>query len=1371
MVLTKESSILGYPGEVSKSLNADHHDVCKYANQEDSNYVTIRNALKTLARGFSSRGMPKPVRYCRSINGLASPYSHLSSTLDIAERRGQSSNESELVDKLFTPDQDLEEDFAFLQQRWMPGTCEWILSEPLFKLWLEQSSGSRITWLNAPPASGKSVLSTYIVNHIREMGFYCQYFLVNFRDPTKRSTAALLRSIGLQMAKQIPAFRRDMAKFSREGVALEKKDARFMWHKIFAPVLSKMVLTAPLYWIIDALDELEAPRVLLELLQGLSTSRTPIHVLFTSRKIESFTLAFERLSVSIPVDIIQRDFHADTTSDIQIYVENELKFMRGTEDLKLQVTKRMLNHADGNFLWVRLVLEDILGCHTQQAIMQALEELPIGMSALYQRMEFNIANNLKEADQILAKKVLTWIVCAHHPLTVKELSQALTPDFPEFLDLKRTIEDVCGQFIVVDHSSRVTMVHKTARDFLTRAAELRFFIDEKKSHEELFAKTVSFLLRPELRSKIGRNQQGVCSAEPFLLYAATSSMHHLRQAATTSEDILNQLVKFFKGPHVLVWVHLLALFSQLEVLVSTARVLSWFSSLNRKLNVEKNPMLHRLQDLELFDLWATDLVKVVAKFGRHLLDDPTAIYKIVPPLCPRNSIMSRQFGRKNSSQLSIAGISQATWNDCLARISLRDGAKAWRIICAGRHIAVLSSTGSIILWDSINFEETCSLHHAELVTRMCFNSTCDRLVSYGFRTTKLWAIPSGQLIAEVANPADSKALAITFAGNDTKILVASDDKVVRHLYTNATGVGWEIPEPDLLNEDSPVEGGFITAPSFMAFNADATQIAVAYRGYPLSVWATDEPRLLGRCQRVIKHGIDRTRPSVSWMAVDRIAWSPVVDKLVGLYKDGCVFKWSPSGDENQEAHTLADEIEVSPDGKHFLTSDSKGTVKVWNFAYFDVIYQLSSENLVIDLAFSPDCKRFYDLRGSSVNAWEPNCLLRSSENGDAASDTASDFQTSTSMSQISEAWIVSIDPIIALAAAPGSQLYCVSHENGTVGLFDKTKGHLRLLSESTGLLISDHLTWSEDGSHVATADLGGNIKVIRLNTGAILARTAEVEVQSLFAAKSKHKVGGIHQILLNGDSTKLLVVSQGAGQIWSVETASVVFSGVLERGETRKWMNLPGQTGLLLGIGPRDLEIIRWENLAGVASLKYSEDGARFGGRSSSDSDQITSTSMSHLSLSSSTGFKEEVYVHKAIATQDSKYLLVQICKRGTRGRTLKYLAAFEHSLLASSYDASSPVLFDCLKIPDEMMTRVEVPLGILPGTVLVFLDKDLWMCTLRMNSKKQLSDLKRHYFMPRDWASTESLDQCCMLQDGTFLFPKDGEVAVITSSLGGTSW
>lgn len=52
MVLNKESSILGHAGEVSTHLIGNHHDVCKFVNQDDPNYISIRNVLKTLVARF-----------------------------------------------------------------------------------------------------------------------------------------------------------------------------------------------------------------------------------------------------------------------------------------------------------------------------------------------------------------------------------------------------------------------------------------------------------------------------------------------------------------------------------------------------------------------------------------------------------------------------------------------------------------------------------------------------------------------------------------------------------------------------------------------------------------------------------------------------------------------------------------------------------------------------------------------------------------------------------------------------------------------------------------------------------------------------------------------------------------------------------------------------------------------------------------------------------------------------------------------------------------------------------------------------------------------------------------------------------------------
>lgn len=57
MVLEKDSSVLGYPGEISKPLDADHHGVCKYASPDDPSYIAVRNVLKTLIT--KARTMPQ----------------------------------------------------------------------------------------------------------------------------------------------------------------------------------------------------------------------------------------------------------------------------------------------------------------------------------------------------------------------------------------------------------------------------------------------------------------------------------------------------------------------------------------------------------------------------------------------------------------------------------------------------------------------------------------------------------------------------------------------------------------------------------------------------------------------------------------------------------------------------------------------------------------------------------------------------------------------------------------------------------------------------------------------------------------------------------------------------------------------------------------------------------------------------------------------------------------------------------------------------------------------------------------------------------------------------------------------------------------
>jgi hypothetical protein len=56
MVLEKDSSILGYPGEISKPLDADHRGVCKFDGPEDPNYLSVRNVIQSLIESHKPNG-------------------------------------------------------------------------------------------------------------------------------------------------------------------------------------------------------------------------------------------------------------------------------------------------------------------------------------------------------------------------------------------------------------------------------------------------------------------------------------------------------------------------------------------------------------------------------------------------------------------------------------------------------------------------------------------------------------------------------------------------------------------------------------------------------------------------------------------------------------------------------------------------------------------------------------------------------------------------------------------------------------------------------------------------------------------------------------------------------------------------------------------------------------------------------------------------------------------------------------------------------------------------------------------------------------------------------------------------------------------
>ncbi|KAL3419421.1 NACHT and WD domain-containing protein [Phlyctema vagabunda] len=1336
MILEKDSSVLGYPGEVSKALNADHHDVVKYSSPSDPNYVSVRNMIKTLVERFKSKG------------SNATNSHNIEDAKDIKQLLGTLPSE--------------EDEFKAIRKRWMPGTCDWLLEEPQIHEWLETDSASRIVWYSAAPASGKSTLAAHLISHLRSTNKLCLFFFFKYGDHAKHNLSTMLLSLASQLARDVPAFRRVLLELSSEGLKLDRAHYSLIWQRIFESILFEMELEDPIHIVIDALDECESAKALLDLLQTVPNSQVVLRVLIISRKTESLSLIFKRLSEFVPVDSIAKDKHGHNAVDIETLVDTEIKHIRGSDEIKDRVKQNIVDRAAGNFLWVRLIMQEILDCHSEEGIQETLAQIPDNMNKFYERMELSIMNEPKETTRRLAKTLLQWTICSHHSLSLKELSQALRPEFPEFLDLKRTIQDVCGHFISVDHNGYVAMVHQTAREYLVQSSG-KLYIDVKEGHGHLFRKAISTLLDPTLRSKLTQSRYTLSASDPFISYAAVSWVYHLRERGEFLHEDLKMLLKLFGSTSVLVWIHAVALTGQFEVLIQVAKVLTKFTSTYRMLHKDEPQAGNHVFDLEPLDNWIVDLVKVVGKFSRHLRSEPSAIYKIVPAFCPQESVLHRQFYNSDSANVLVSGVSNIAWNSNLAKINVPTADQAWDITCGGQHIAVSTSTGSVQVWNSDNFTEVCTLRHGEPILAMCFNKKGTQMVSYGLRSSKLWAVPSGKLLSVATNPVDVKAMAIMFSENGTKIIAGGNDRVIRYLQTNNFDSGWHEIDRDLPRE-SWLEGTIVSSPTCMAFSEDAGQVGIAYRGYPLSVWTLKEGTCLGVCRRVKGIRSISECPSNTWTAVHRFTFNPVSGHIIGAYKDGCVFKWHPITDDYEEVQSTADEVAASADGRLFITSSNDGTIRVWDFASFGVTYQLSSSDLITSLAFSPDCTRFYDVRGSSVNAWESNSFDHLSENEASFSNAHSEAPSPELIAHASKALIVEYEAASAVAASPGGSLYCFGNEEGCVQLLDAQTGEAIELAKFFNFLSVRHLVWGKE-THLAAADLGGDIIVKRLPPRKTSSLRSYV-FETLPSPKPNLEGNAIHQMLFNDDADQLLIVSNDTCQVWVVEDGAMKCFTVIEQGIARRWLNHPTEKHLFMGCGPCDIRIFQWHNLFELHILEFREAQPRR--KDTKSYDLYEQPGVAELSLSTESTDAHGVIssTNKAIATQDGKHIMVQIKDRSPQGRTTQRLLIFDKLSFDLDICAKNNHTLTYSYIPPEILARVDVPLDIIFGSRLVFLDQDLWLCTYRLKSSHDDEVARRCYFIPRDWISTDGLDQCCLMRDQTLLCPVADKVAVIKSSL-----
>jgi len=768
-VVDQDSATLGYTNEEVQAMCADHRHVCKFDTPENRNYRLLRNALDTaidLIRNASpepARPEPPVAKPTPQPNQLV----RLRSFLDVHNT--------------------FDADFATLQDLREPGSGTWFFDSHRFNSW-RTGSQQHILWLTGRPASGKSVLSCHVVEKLRSPLNHCSYFFYKHLTAGKSHLHDSFRSLAFQMAAQDQEIMDKVLQLEREGAVIDKTDDLNLWRKLFVGCIFKAPSVSKHIWVLDGVDECANFGALFTK-KFLATLPTNLLVFATSRNMDIIDRGLTSLGPRVDVYTLNE---SDTSDDMRLFLSTrltELNRLERDEDREAMCEK-ILRKASGSFLWVRLVLQEFEYAWTDEAMNAVLNEVPAGLHDMYSRMVHSIEGDPRRV--ALAGSILLWTAVASRPLSLDELRCAIKLDLNQKLQsLDKAIPSLCGQLVFVDQDNKVHLIHETAREFLlSDCPSPNLAVDKRRAHTHLSLRLLRYLCNDWANVVRGQRQgpakpRGFVKAQvandqfdkSLLDYAYTFFTDHLYKCSSSDDELIDELCTFFRGNHVLGWIEYVAKGQDLSIITRAAMDLRGYLARRAKHTSPTDPAIH------LIDSWATDLIRIVAKFRSQLLACPSSVHSMIPPLCPPDSMISRTIPpNPRPPTLVVKGMPSGTWDDCLSRINIQKGLAT--TLCHGDHyFAVGLSTGQIWLYDTDTIQKRSTMAHGERVSFLLFSPDDRYLVSCGSRNLIFWSLIS--LEPAYSFPIKGSPLQFAFMSNTELLGSLQPYQIVKWLVPNA----------------------------------------------------------------------------------------------------------------------------------------------------------------------------------------------------------------------------------------------------------------------------------------------------------------------------------------------------------------------------------------------------------------------------------------------------------------------------------------------------------------------------------------------------------------------------------------------------------
>jgi len=651
---------------------------------------------------------------------------------------------------------------------------KWILEHTDFRRFQNERE-SRILWIKGDPGKGKTMLLCGIIDELEsDPSVSLSYFFCQATGGARLNKAtSVLRGLIYDLARRNPQLTKHVrGKYDYAGKELFHNEGA--WHDLseIATAMLKDPSLGNIILIVDALDECSVDR---ERLLDFIAKPSPAKWIVSSRNWSDIEESLDGAEQKIKLHL---ELNRDSVSmAVECYVKFKVNQLaqkkKYDEDMRIAVLQHLTANADGTFLWVALVCQELSNANIRRRhTLDTLMLFPPGLDPLYRRMLKQISQS---TDAQLCKDILAIASVVYRPITLEELNVLV-----EALgDLSREeVEEVigsCGSFLTVQNGL-VSFVHQSAKDYLLNEASNELLPSGiAHQHHMVFSRSLD-LLSKTLNRDIYRLQapgyliDQVSTPEPDPLAAIQYSCifwtDHLHDSA--ADEALGKydtILAFLKEKY-LQWLEALSL---LRSIPAGIRAMEKFQV-----------YLHEKASQHLQDT-IKDARRFLLSHKGSIEIAPLQVYVSALIFSPTNSLTRRLFTQEEPSWIELKPRVEANWNACLQTLEGHDGSVSSVVFSNdGQRLASGSGDRTVKIWDATSGACLQTLDgHDWGVNSVVFSNDGQRLASGSDDgTVKIWDTTSGTCLQTLEGH-DGRVNSVVFSNDGQRLASGSGDGVVK----------------------------------------------------------------------------------------------------------------------------------------------------------------------------------------------------------------------------------------------------------------------------------------------------------------------------------------------------------------------------------------------------------------------------------------------------------------------------------------------------------------------------------------------------------------------------------------------------------------